>query len=621
MTRPAGCSPRGSPPSPLARAASGAARAGSPRAAERAGGSARSPRLAAALAAARAHRAVLAVLAAYAGTLLVVPVLAPVAVSDDWTYTRSVEVLLREGRLEILDIAGATAIPQILWGGLFGLVGEGAVGLFGALRLATFTFVAGSAAALYLLTLELGVRRDRAALAVALYLANPVLFALGYTFMTDPYYVGLLVVSSWLFARGLRERRPSAAHTVLGSAVAGLAILQRVLGVLIPVAVVAFLLARRRLHPDRAGVLRFLQVVGIPLLAFLGLQAWLQLVHGVSPTQESFADSVLEATWEEVWLLVRRLGFIQLMYVGLFVLPLACGGLLTARRAVRRLTTGGWLVTVVVVAAVAAGLSFFAADGRLMPYVPHFLQASGVGPNDLVVGRDDLLGTTSRTWLTYACAASAVLFTVALAGRLRGGAEPAGDHRSARSLCLWLAGFQLLAVLLPSFAFRDWTSPEGLPAPSLDRYLLPLLPFAACLAALAWEDLPRRAAAVSWVAVATVGAFSTVGMHDQLQFQRATWDLAAWAVERGVEPTELDGGFAWHGYHLYGLPPEEGNPPAPDAPWWITAFAPVSDSSYVIAAEPLPDYHVVHEQRYDAWLRADSATVYLQRRPGVAGPP
>ena len=67
--------------------------------------------------------------------LLLVPLLVPAAVGDDWVYARSVEILLREGRLHILDLSVVTLVFQIAWGSLFATL----FGLsFGVLRLSTF---------------------------------------------------------------------------------------------------------------------------------------------------------------------------------------------------------------------------------------------------------------------------------------------------------------------------------------------------------------------------------------------------------------------------------------------------------------------------------------------------
>src|SRR4051794_925921 len=82
------------------------------------------------------HRAVVTVLLLYALCALIVPTMTPVPVSDDWVYARSVEILVREHRLEIIDLSVVTLIFQIVWGGFFALLFGPT---FGALRLSTLT--------------------------------------------------------------------------------------------------------------------------------------------------------------------------------------------------------------------------------------------------------------------------------------------------------------------------------------------------------------------------------------------------------------------------------------------------------------------------------------------------
>ena len=109
----------------------------------------------------RAHLAVVLVLAAFAASAFVVPTLMNVATTDDWGYTRSVEILLDEGRLTVLPAVAATAVFQILWGALFGTVFGMSLGV---MRLATVVMVALGGVALYALARDLGVTRGRAAL-------------------------------------------------------------------------------------------------------------------------------------------------------------------------------------------------------------------------------------------------------------------------------------------------------------------------------------------------------------------------------------------------------------------------------------------------------------------------
>ena len=88
-----------------------------------------------------------------------VPTFAPVATTDDWAYARSAQILLAQGRLTVFPVVAATAVFQIVWGALFGLIFGPTLGVF---RLSTVVITALGGVALYGLCRELGVARAAA---------------------------------------------------------------------------------------------------------------------------------------------------------------------------------------------------------------------------------------------------------------------------------------------------------------------------------------------------------------------------------------------------------------------------------------------------------------------------
>src|SRR5215211_5087845 len=60
-----------------------------------------------------------AVLGLYILAAFIIPTTADVAISDDWTYVRSVEILHDTGELKVLPVAAAAVVFQTLWAGLF----------------------------------------------------------------------------------------------------------------------------------------------------------------------------------------------------------------------------------------------------------------------------------------------------------------------------------------------------------------------------------------------------------------------------------------------------------------------------------------------------------------------
>ena len=554
---------------------------------------------------------IILVLLGYALTPLLEPLLGPVSIGDDWVYVRSVEMLLREGRLHILDLSVVTLLFQVAWGALFGSL----FGLsFGVLRLSTFVMVFFGGMATYGVCRELQVARGPSALATAAYLFNPLSFVLAYTFMSDPHFTALLMISTWGYVRGLRTDLPTLHHGALiaGSLAAACAFLVRQQGALIPLAVLVALLVQRRLTRDRAGVLQALRVVALPALAMAGYYLWLALVHGVPEQQRSFFRSVANAGWEQSLLLVGRMTFIAAMYLGLFTLPVALAALSVLPALIRVPTPPVWFAVFLWAVLLLCGLVHFQQGDPQqalmprMPYISQYLGPYGLGPADILGGRRWLVSWQALDVLTALCVISSLLFVLLLARQL---VPPyvADFSRASAGVVLAITLGQGVGILPPSFHFRDWII-------SVDRYLLPLLPLSLCLGFWALRGL-RPSFGASWVVVTLAALVSIAGTRDVLELQTATWNVARDAVQRGVPLTALDAGAAWDGYALYDYGLAHGlTQQTPGGPWWTSLFAPATTSEYVVSTTPLDRYEEAGHTEVTSWLSPDPTVLYLLQR-------
>lgn len=547
------------------------------------------------------------VMAAYVAAAGVIPTLANVAVTDDWVYYRSVETLLVEHQLHVHDMSSAALVFQAVWGALFGAV----FGLsFGTLRVSTVVMVGLSGLALYGVCRELGVSRGWSAVGTAAYLFHPLTLSLAYTFMTDPHFVGLLVIATWLYVRGLRAGQARPGWVVAGSVAAACGVLVRQQGLLIPAGVMAALLLSGRLLPVRRGLALLLQVCAVPAVTLVVYSAWLRFVNGTPWALTLFWVDLANAGWGGVLGLLPRLAFVQAIYSGLFVLPIV-GAALPVLPSLR---LGRWSIgfSIAWTAFVAGGTLLLWLDGqKTMPYVGQFITTSGLGPEDVIAARPTLLTATTRIWLTLVCALSVILAGWLLARRL-------GTTRrffgSGAGVVAGVALGQLVGTVPASVHFAVWGG-------TLDRYLLPLLPYGVVLLLWALHGV-RAVLPLAWLLVGLMGAISVAGTRDHLVWLDGVWSLAHEANELGVPDTRLDAGAGWDGLHVYVAPPNPSlRPRTPNPPWWADLFAPATDSSYVVAGDRLPNYAVVLEHDYWSWLRQRWLPLYLLRRPDVPGPP
>ncbi|MGH2615601.1 MAG: hypothetical protein ACRDJC_10210 [Thermomicrobiales bacterium] len=585
----------------------------------------------------RANWAVLAVFLAFALAAVVVPTLTPVATTDDWAYTRSAQILLEEGRLTVFPVVAATAVFQIVWGALFGLLFGPAFGVF---RLSTVVITALGALALYALCRELGVSRGRGALGVATLLFNPLVFVLAFTFMTDAHFMALLVIATWLYAKAIggagtsEESVMRATHLqasplqhaevdgrliVAGSIVAGLAFLTRQQGALFVPAVLTFLLLTRRLRFDRASGTLLLQLLTPMVLALAGYVAWLRFGNDVPQVQTKFFREILQDGWSGTWWLLRRLTVVELMYLGFFTLPLMAAVLPFVGRLTRDIPRRGWLLFAAWQAILLVGVTALWVRGARMPYIAQFFGSGGLGAPDVLGSRPVLLGPEMRTTLTVVCLVASLVLALVAARAMRAmhlQASPLQQTRARAGLVLSIGLWQVVGVMPPSYHYIGWA------AGSLDRYLLPLVPLAIALALWGLRGV-RIALPLGWIFAAALAVFAIAGTRDYLVFMRAIWAMGEEAVAAGVPLERLDAGSGWDGYHLYEYGLENGirSRTTKGGPWWVYFYAPATDSAYVVSGKPLPRHLVVARRPYSSWLQTRPTNVYLLRRWGESWPP
>jgi len=546
----------------------------------------------------------------------IIPTMTNISTTDDWAYTRSVEILYWDIRLTMFPVVAATAVGQVLWGGLFALI----FGMeLGVMRLSTVVMVAIGAIALYTMLRQLGVSRSRSALGMAVYLFNPLSFILSFTFMTDSHFASVMLVSVAFFLFGLNPERPRPWAIVLGSMFAGYAFWIRQQGAFIPVGVVFYLIASRRLWLNWRSVRLAAQAVLAPAVMLLIYYAWLYWINDVPDVQEGFLNRARGYGWDGTWFLLRYLTYFELAYLGFFLLPLTIALVPGFRaRAGEVLFTSpvGFWAFVGWVGATVSGLYLLTQQGRRMPYIGQFLGAGGYGPGDVPGPRQRLI---EWTWfydvLTIVSVAGAILLGLVLCRRLVDERTP---ERAAAGLVAMVALWQVIGILPPSYQYLTRGG-------SLDRYVLPLIPLTIALVLWSIRDV-RLIQPLAWLVVAVFAVVSTAGTRDYLVYMDAVWSMAREANRAGVVNEKMDAGSGWDGYHLYTDMVERNitrNMSPSRSPWWINFYAKQTDSTYIVSTSPnwRPGYVIVTQRPYDQWLEDDPVSVYLLRKQDAPWPP
>jgi Dolichyl-phosphate-mannose-protein mannosyltransferase len=545
------------------------------------------------------------------GWLLLVLVANPTGefpLNDDWSFSKAVENLVLHGRLAFTDWTSMTLVAQVLWGALFSLP-------FGfsflALRVSTVVLGAVGLAAAYALLREFGVGRSLSLLGAAVIGLNPLYFSLSLSFMTDVPFTVTALLAVLFFTRSFRTDAPF--DVLAGFAFATVVVLIRQPGIVVPIAyAIGFFVkwgwTRRTVtHAiiPTAAVLSVVALYPVVVKATVGLPATFVgangLLDGLRRSAAHDSLSVPKAILDRLWM--------QLIYVGLFVFPLAplaaaaLWGRLPARPDRRQL-----IGITALLAAIGATLL---VRGELMPLSGNVLFDLGLGP---LLLRDTYLlslphfpTAPQAFWVlvTAAAAAGAAMLIAclwstrrtALASRLEGSGK-----RDVRLLFVLLVGLVYAAGVAVSTASPEYSF--------FDRYVVFLLVPAVVVVTRAAPASNRRgtvALAAAIVLVGLYGLFSVTQTHDYLAWNRARWHALEDLRHQGVPPATIDGGFefnAWYGF----------DPDAPRATVGGTWRR--QGNEYVVALGPLPSYTEVRRYPFQRWLplQRDAITVLRKNR-------
>ena len=511
---------------------------------------------------------------------LVIPLKGDFAMGDDWIYLRMVEEFAEESSINIYEASTANAVFDVLWGGLISKVFGFSIG---TMRLASMILHLVASLAIVNVARRLIENDLLASIAGLLYLWNPLGAMLSASYMSDGHYLALqtLGIAFAVAAFTCTERRREVMALASASILLGIAYLSRQSGALVACALVISVVAtdfhkRRKIDLPRcaAAVVPAATIIAIHL-------SWLS-VSGATDGQKLFIDQLSEAGYRGVWDMTFDLAFIQASYLAAFLAPLLLASIfrfkdvlikfLGLSALVRRI---GWCA----LAVACLGAWSLQGAGRTFPYCPSWLAVFGLGPTDIVGVRPAILSAGLHELMSASLVIGLVLLLVLLM-TLR-------HDRSQVGVRLFLA-LGAIAVFFgavaSSFPFRLAAA-----GPTLDRYLLPGLPFILVLLVIAVDRI-KLSIPVALLATVVLAVSSIVLVRDALVLQSRIWDAGDRALELGASYQQLDAGAGWDLYHLYGhAEPLSDWPGTPfHEQWWLRDPAPaLSDSTWIVTAVPV----------------------------------
>jgi hypothetical protein len=477
-----------------------------------------------------------------------------------------VENLLKTGRLQVLEFSSNVNLAQIVWGWLaclpFGFS-------FTALQISTWLLAIAGLCGLYHLLRDLDVPRGDALLGVATMGAYPVFAVLGVTFMTDVPFVSLTILATAAMVRALQ--RSSTRWLAAASLAASVSVAIRAVGIVTPVAMLLAMVFRA----DGWGRRRARWAISLlPVVVAVGLIYWRQ-THLFRSAELTWIKGTPEDRVAMLRFALPLLPQMSAETIGLIAGPLGLSVLPLALASFRT----DWFRPV---AGVFIGLVLLLTLFRGLGLDPRPLVSGQTWSLNQVGGSMPLVPDWHETdppgWIFWAAlAAGAFSCSVVLVRAWRAAGKP--EHGF---LVLAAAGHALVIALLWLIA---------------DRYVLVLVPYAIAVL-LSAGRLPRRWPAFALLAV--FGLVAAAGIRDQLNYNRAVWEMVDALGRHGVATRDINGGYMVNGWLQYAHPEDAHRDSAGniDVPWVNGA----DELPYKIANEPASGWQVVESVGYPRWL-------------------
>ena len=442
--------------------------------------------------------------------------------SDDWTYARTTQHLLETGHLERSTWTWVPMITHAVVGWLF----SWEFGFsFETLRLSGVFMGWVGVLGAYVLCRQMGTRIPAALLGAAVMGLNPMHFNLSHTFMMDVPFAAIMTWSLTLLCRGLRNR--SWVWISLGTLLAESAVLSRQPGLAIPIALVIVIVAiqpRSARHLLAAGA-----ITAVTVFTHFALPS---LIYGPRDSGTMFGFSFLKMSVQDravAWHLGTN-SVAQFSYLGAFLAPVVLP-LVPSRNSLVRLLGGSLVLTILSAVAIQK-------YGLGMPLGRNLIYDFGVGPATLH-GNEHLPQAGAGFWWILTLLGLFTCFVAIGTLMIAAWERRHQIRRRPDGLLLLLVP----AIYLPPLLTRS---------PCFDRYLLPILPPLVALLLLLIRSsrrvfFPGRVLGIAVLAL--MGVFAIAGTRDYLEHHRCRWRVLNELTERGIDPTEIHGGFEFISTH------------------------------------------------------------------------
>jgi len=482
-------------------------------------------------------------LAAVSGAMILIWPVAELPYGDDTAYAQMALNLARTGHLAYNGWESVVQILHTYWGAL-------AIRVFGfsflAVRLSTIPYALGSVALCYLLVRRAGLTA-RASLFVTLLLGlSPLFLPVAVSYMTDIPGVFFTFASLYSFARAeeIAGEPKSYGWLALGAAAGLIGGTGRQIVWLVPLVVLPYLAWVRRRHWwFRLSA----EVAWVAVLAGVNYtMAWFrhQPYTVFQPSVFSEMVSMIEKPFQTAVIAAR----LSLLLV-LLILPAAIPLVFRSAEDTWRGPRGRKILVAALLLVVLAAIAIHPSLASI-PWISSTLNWEGINGSAPLPGRPIVLIRPIRV-----LAAVTVYFSVCiLAGELWN-IRKMGRRISELVLKPSSSDFLLAAMSLFSVVYFALVLVRGADFDIFDRYLLPIMPWAATVTLL-WfakdnlraEEIGRRAAPYAWALLGVLAFYGIASTQDLWALAKARVEATGKLEAAGVPRTAIDAGFEYNAW-------------------------------------------------------------------------
>jgi len=486
---------------------------------------------------------------------------------DDWSYIKAAETFHYTGKMQFTPWTAMSLVFQIWWGVCF-------TKLFGfsieILRLSTLVISLIGLIFIYLLLRELNHEWHTSFLVILLILFNPFSFPLNFTFFTDHFFTSLLFASTFFFHKAFKDKKDTL--LLFASLLASAAVLVRQNGILIPLAVLIYLLVSER--SVSSLVRKCLLTLLLPLITLILFTYWLNVVHGPPAAYIKQMDLLINGVKKTHLMLIKLVWrpFIILEFVGFCLLPLNFAFLPRLWELSYRKHYSLLLLFCL------SGTLFYLLFEHIGLYPSVDLWINGF--LFAYISEYGFRGHFNVLFFFYRIAdflsVASIVYALHLLIKGRKSVVERFFYTSPSCVVIMIGIVQLFFFLITPYKFN--------------RYYLTLIPFFILIFLEATRHLKINKIIFSFLLI-LYSILSIAITQDFMSWNQAKWQAAQRLLDKDIPSKQISAGFAWDAWHNcrysqqhpYEIAPQKG-----DIPWWIEELTPVIDPYYLISSSPIP---------------------------------